>query len=147
MKWNLCNKTQILNRILWCTGSRWSFSWMAAEIRSYFRIFRNRRGAEWRTDCSGRRWTVACTIESTVTVVNSTHNRCVHQGLCRILRQHDGELTRAAEADRTNFRTTVVCVCVKQMSAPHPAPHPSNVPQLTLEFWLYLVRHSEHQTK
>ena len=51
----------------------------------------------------------------------------------------DGEPTRAAKVDRSNFWTAVVCV--RQMSAHHPAPpHPSNAPQLTQECWLHLVR-------
>ena len=41
----------------------------------------------------------------------------------------DGEPTRTAEVSRSSFWTAVVCVM--QMSAHHPAPHPSNVPQPT----------------
>ena len=85
---HLCTKAHVLRRILWCTGSQWLSSRMAAEIWSYFRILSIRRAADRVKD--GLQWSEmnrTGTIQNTVAVVNSTQNGCVHQRLCRILRQ------------------------------------------------------------
>ena len=113
---HLCTKAHVLNRILWCTGSQWSSSRMAySQNHTCSRVKnglqwseKNRSGKDSEHCCSSRFDSEWMRAPASLQHPSST----------------DGEPTRAAEADRSNFWTAVVCA--RQMSAHHPAPHPSN---------------------
>ena len=69
---HLCTKAHVLNRILWCTGSQWNSSRMAAEMRSYFRILRIRTCSRVKNGLQWSEMNRTGTIQNTVAVVDST---------------------------------------------------------------------------